>query len=136
MATDDATLATEVREQTGMTDAAVLSDSRLSALLANAKREIATVIEYTPDWYVDIHAESALFWLTCLFVRGEDETDGFEIAELRFTPSDAPTDSHPWEARYIRSLNHLRQTDSLFVHGKVNRSEREARDYMDGSGDV
>lgn len=124
MATDDSSLMDEVREQTELTDAALLSDSRLSALLSNAKREIASAVESDPDWYGNQHAESALFWLVCLFVIGEDPVNDFSIGEIEV---DSGSDvEHPWVARYERNLRYLYSSESLF--GVVNPSRNDRSD--------
>ncbi|UBF22707.1 hypothetical protein M1M38_gp014 [Halorubrum tailed virus 27] len=131
MATDDSSLMTEVREQTELTDTTLLSDSRLSALLSNAKREIETTIGREPDWYENRDAENALFWLACLFVIDEGSTDQFSFGELEVRPeSDAEAD-HPWVGRYERSLRYLMDSASLFGLSNVNRTDRSGRPGTD-----
>lgn len=125
MATDDPSLMDEVREQTDMVDGGLLSDSRLSVLISNAKREIGSELADEPAWYEDANAENALFWLVCLFVVGED-SDGFSIGELQVDDSDADVE-HPWVARYERSRRHLMSSESLFGIRNVSRSDREPR---------
>lgn len=126
MATDDASLMVEVREQTELTDPAILSDDRLSALISNAKREISSSLTETPDFYANVDAENALFWLSCLFVIGEN-TDSFAMGELRVDPNTDDNSEHPWMVRYRRSLSHLMNSESLFGIRSVNRNDRAGR---------
>lgn len=127
MATNDTTLKSEVREQTELTDSALLSDSRLTSLLSNAKREIESEVGSEPDWYGDRTAENALFWLLCLFAIGEDSVEGFSIGEIQVDPETDDNNTHPWTARYNRSLRYLMPSESLFGISKVNRTDRDSR---------
>jgi hypothetical protein len=126
---------TEVREQTELIDTSLLSDSRLSALLSNAKREIETTIGREPDWYGNRDAENALFWLSCLFVIDEGTTDSFTFGELQVQPESGAETEHPWVNRYERSLRYLMGSESLFGISNVNRTDRSARPETD-DGDV
>lgn len=86
MATDDASLKTEVRAITDY-DSGILTTSDLQEVLNIAKEELrANKNDGSLDFYGDIRAERTLFWLTCIFAKvktGEIDGATFEISELQ-----------------------------------------------------
>lgn len=85
MATDDVSLMVEVRAITDY-DRDIMPEDELLGLLEIAKRELQSNKNNTSlDFYGDIRAERALFWLTCIFLKvkaGEIDGGTFSISEL------------------------------------------------------
>jgi hypothetical protein len=133
MATDDYTLGQEARVQTGKTGSTP-SDDNLRTLIGRAKREIEgeTGLE-SIDWYGDVQAERALFWLTCIFLIGETTTssEGFAVGDLEVRASSGSTDFDPlarYRHRYDKALRSIGTTSSGSGFGITNLS-RADRDY-------
>ena len=91
MAIDDSTLKTEIRAMTDY-DLGLIDDAGLQSLVDIAKRELkANKNDDSLDFYADMRAERALFWLSCIFVKmksGEFDGSTFEIAELSVESGD------------------------------------------------
>ncbi|RCU47929.1 hypothetical protein DU504_11870 [Haloplanus salinus] len=125
MATDDYTMGQEVTEHLGMT----VAEDRLRGLVARAKREMLAETNLdTIDFYRDSHAESALFWLTCIYVVGEQSSggSGFAIGELEV--DGASSDRDPlavWRRRYNDRLNALSGTGGGYTIGGSARTDRD-----------
>lgn len=125
MATDDDSLVLEVRAITGYDDD-ILSDAEVERLLALAKREIeASKDNPNVDYYGNIQAERALFWLTGVFMKirmGEIDGESFSISELKVDSGDSDN------SMYLRNFwNHYHSIGDGRPRGhlKGQRSDRE-----------
>ena len=131
MATDDYTMGQEVTKHLGM----AVADDRLRGLVARAKREmLAETNLETIDFYGNAHAESALFWLTCIYVVGEQSSggSGFAIGELKVDAGSSDRDPLAvWRRRYNDRLSGLSGSGG-YVLGSSNRTDREY-DFSDNS---
>ena len=90
MAIDDDSLIAEVRLLTNL-PVTIISVEDFQDLVALTKRELLADIGLSDiDWYGEIQAERALFWLTCIHAKvhiGEIDAPNFSIGELKVRQS-------------------------------------------------
>lgn len=130
MAVDDETLAAEVRVLTGY-DAGIIDGGELLSVIELAKSELrAEVGDSTLDFYGgNAHAERALFWLSCLFLKaksGEIDAPDLSISELAVTPQSMDGQAGFWTQNLNARLDALRG-NSLMGHAKIQRDDRSYR---------
>lgn len=130
MAVDDNTLMAEVRVLTDY-DTGIIGDGEVLSLIELAKSELrAEVEESALDFYGgNLHAERALFWTTCLFLKaksGEIDAPNLSISELDIKHPAMDEQAGFWFKRLDRRLEALRGT-SLIGHVKVQRADRSYR---------
>lgn len=132
MADTDQELQDEVRDITDYTDA-VLPDSKLSSVVATAKREVQGVADTNiSDWYTDRDAELALFWTTCLFCKIKaGELDGVAMSlgdmetESLKSAGDAEDDKPViWFERAMRYSRRKTPEGGSFGHRSMARTGR------------
>lgn len=132
MATDDASLIVEVRDITEY-NAEIISDEQFQRLVSLAQREIAAKVGIPDlDFYNDLDAERALFWLTCLFAKiRAGEVDGVEmqIGDIRNKPLrvDGEEDRSMavvWRAEFNDYFNQLlTQNGGSFGSRRISRGD-------------
>lgn len=126
MAIDDNTLKAEVRALTDYTEV-IISDTDLQEVVDLTKRELqADVGDESFDFYEDLNAERALFWLTCIFLKvksGEIDAPSFSISEISVRQSNFTERHGIWMDNFRK---HYRAMDggAPVGHTRGNRPDR------------
>lgn len=130
MAVDDSSLMAEVRVLTDY-DSGLIADDELLSLIELAKTELrAEISDPMLDFYGgNAHAERALFWTTCLFLKakaGEIDAPTLSISELEVRQTAMDEQAGFWFTNLSRRLEALRGT-SLIGHVRIQRQDRTYR---------
>lgn len=129
MAVDDATLKAEVRVITDY-PSTLLSDPDLQSVVDLAKRELAADLSNDSiDWYGNLSAERALFWLTCIFCKaktGELDAPNFSLGELKVRPPGEDSRAGIWFDNFWKHYRNV-EGGSPVAHTTSLRSDRTYR---------
>jgi hypothetical protein len=126
MAVDDTTLIAEVRVITDYPDT-LLGHQDLQGVVNLAKRELqADLGSSSIDWYGDLSAERALFWLTCIFCKirtGELDAPDFSLGELKVNPPGTDFQAGIWFDNFWKHYRNI-EGGSPVAHTTSLRSDR------------
>ncbi|QSG06398.1 hypothetical protein [Halapricum desulfuricans] len=116
----------EVRVLTNYTED-IISDTDLQDVVDLTKRELqANLNDASVDFYGNLQAERALFWLTCIFCKvkaGEIDAPNFSIGEIQVRQSSFSERTGVWFDNFWK---HYRAVDggAPIGHTKANRPDR------------
>lgn len=115
----------EVRVLTGY-DREIISGPEMVSLESRARKELTAEVGSDLD-FTDATADTALFWLLCLFTKihtGEIATSNFKVGELESRPLDAETNL--WLRNYQERRDQLVGSHGgFFGHVAPQRQDRE-----------